>query len=213
MRQAARRYATSGTCMRGGAEPARQQSRASSSSNTNCHFGSIKRVRFRCHFRSNDFIVLVVPQRPCKGVGSNPTAVNLKADAERLEKARAEISKKAARWRGKAARLEKVNDDVAQNLAAVKEEIADLKKLFWPASLSRNPDVVAAALAAVDAAPLADVRGTFWPDTSEITLLEAAVLSGHAKTRRDTRRLCLDSVLVFADVRRKKRTSSPLAFH
>ena len=55
--------------------------------------------------------------------------------------------------------------------------------------------------------PLADVRGTFWPDTSEITLLEAAVLSGHAKTRRDTRRLCLDSVLVFADVRRKKRTS------
>jgi len=146
-------------------------------------------------------------------VGSNPTADNLKADAERLEKARAELSKEAARWRGEAARLEKVNDDVAQDLAAVKEEIADLKKLFWPASLSRNPDVVAAALAAVDAAPLADVRGTFWPDASEITLLEAAVLSGHAKTRRDTRRLCLDSVLVFADVRRKKRTSSPLAFH
>ena len=82
-----------------------------------------------------------------------------------------------------------------------------MRPLSWPASLSRNPDVVAAALAAVDAAPLADVRGTFWPDTSEITLLEAAVLSGHAKTRRDTRRLCLDSVLVFADVRRKKRTS------
>ena len=87
-------------------------------------------MRFRRHFRSNDFIVLVVPQRPCTGVGSNPTAVNLKADAERLEKARAELSKEAARWRGEAARLEKVNDDVAQDLAAVKEEIADRKK-FW----------------------------------------------------------------------------------
>ena len=108
---------------------------------------------------------------------------------------------------GKPLAWKKVNDDVAQNVPAVKEEIADLKKLFWPASLSRNPDVVAAALAAVDAPPWADVRGTFWPDTSEITLLEAAVLSTHAKTRRDTRRLCLDSVLVFADVRRKKRTS------
>ena len=48
--------------------------------------------------------------------------------------------------------------------------------------------------------PLADLRGTFWPDTSEITLLEAAVLSGNDKTRRDTRRLCLDSVLVFGHV-------------
>ena len=90
----------------------------------------------------------------------------LKADAERLEKARAELSKEAARWRGEAAGLEKVNDDVAQDVPAVKEEIADLKKLFWPASLSKNPDVVAAALAAVDAAPLADVRGTFWPDAT-----------------------------------------------
>ena len=40
---------------------------------------------------------------------------------------------------------------------------------------------MAAALAAVDAAPLADVRGTFWPDTSEISFLEAAVLGGHAE--------------------------------
>ena len=111
-------------------------------------------MRFRRHFRSNDFIVLVVPQRPGAGVDSNPTALNLKADAERLEKARAEISKKAARWRGEAARLENVNDDVTQDLTAVKEEIADLKKVFWPAALSRNPDAVAAALAAVDAPPL-----------------------------------------------------------
>ena len=51
-----------------------------------------------------------------------------------------------------------MNDVAAQNAPAVGEEIADLKKLFWPASLSKNPDVVAAALAAVDAAPMADVR-------------------------------------------------------
>ena len=40
---------------------------------------------------------------------------------------------------------------------------------------------MAAALAAVDAAPLADARGTFWPYTSEISFLEAAVLGGHAE--------------------------------
>ena len=81
-------------------------------------------------------------------------APKLKADAERLEKAKAELSKEAARWRREAAGQEKVNDDVAQDVPAVKEEIADLKKFFWPASLSRTPDVVAAALAAVDAAPI-----------------------------------------------------------
>ena len=54
----------------------------------------------------------------------------LEADAARLEKAKAELSKEAARWRGEAAGLENVNDDVAQDLAAVEEEIADLKKLF-----------------------------------------------------------------------------------
>ena len=77
--------------------------------------------------------------------------------------------------------------------------------------MSKNPDVVAAALAAVDAAPLADVRGTFWPDNSEITLLEAAVLSGNDKTRRDTRSLCLDSVLVFGNVAPERRGPSELA--
>ena len=52
-----------------------------------------------------------------------------------------------------------------------------------------NPDVVAAALAAVDAVSLAGLRGILWPGFlsaapgggSEITLLGAAVLGGHAE--------------------------------
>ena len=46
----------------------------------------------------------------------------LEADAARLEKAKAELSKEAARWRGEAARLEKANDEVAEELSRVKEE-------------------------------------------------------------------------------------------